>query len=273
MLVGRPAVILAIPPYFSLTLDENSAVSTDLGGPENKRIPFSPPSASPAGKVLESIPVENISNLVMNWSDPFFGAGGFGGSTAEFAFASYIAGDRTAEESLERYLFIHENGTLPSGADLFTQWYGGAVLFQARRRVKDLTENCEGLSCLIFSASHLPGRKVVTHSHLEKLNLPGLDGLGPSVENAIAALEKKDLVSLGETFTHFARVLNGLGFESEAAKADRLAFAEIDGVYLSHVLKECNIRGRGDSNRRPFSRRHFTHGSPALHEIRVHGRA
>lgn len=189
---------------------------------------------SPAARFAEKQGLENGT-----YFDPWNGDGGFGGSTAEFAFAAFQSGIRDPLEAHAEYLKLHvenssvEKGPLPSGADLLAQWRGGVIEWNPETKVlRDVTDALSELPLLVFSASHLSGRKTKTHEHLDRLGSieEKMDSLLPIIELARSALSARDHGMLGTAFSYYAERLAEYGWESEAAHADRLAFSELPEV-------------------------------------------
>jgi mevalonate kinase len=225
VLQGDPAIVLAIPPEFTLQL-----LGHDEQIEESANESWLPHPESPAGRIYSALPLERQAQK-KRWLDAHSGMGGFGGSTAEFAALSYLLGDRAVDEVLQRYHALHQSlPNPPSGADLAGQWLGGAILYQKNEKIRTLTSSLQDLPAILFSASHIPERKVATHRHLETLELPSLKSLTASIENALFAIERNDLPTLGLSLVHFAESLQALGLESTSAQEDRLAFLEVKGV-------------------------------------------
>lgn len=225
-LIGEYAVmgkgsawVAAVEPRFRYAL--SSTVSTFAAG-------------SPAARFAEKQGLVNGT-----YFDPWNGDGGFGGSTAEFAFAAYQFGIRDPLLAHAEYLKLHvenptsEAGPLPSGADLLAQWHGGVIEWNAETKtLSDLTDAISELPLLAFSASHLSGRKTKTHEHLDRLGSieEKMDSLLPIIELARSALSAQDYSMLGTAFSFYAERLAEYGWETEAAHADRIAFSELPEV-------------------------------------------
>jgi mevalonate kinase len=233
VLEGEPAWVAAVPPRFRW----------NLGPAGGKPAGFHPDSA--AAKFVRSV---GRASTPGTFVDAWEGQGGFGGSTAEFAIAAYLAGVRDPLEAHRKYRDLHRehrpldranSGPLPSGADLVAQWVGGAIEWtpddQGSGSFRSIENELCGLPFLFFSATHLPDRKTKTHAHLEALAEKPIEGarfatLSPVIELARSALAEKDLLTLGTAFTRYAEALHELGLEAESAHADRSALAELPGV-------------------------------------------
>ncbi|MBC7386134.1 MAG: hypothetical protein H7301_08250 [Cryobacterium sp.] len=215
VLGGFPAWVAAIEPRFQFRISDASAA-------------FHP--ESPAGLFAPKLRGE--------FRDPWQGQGGFGGSTAEFAFAARISGIVDAHEAHSEYRKLFTAGpapgkSLPSGADLLAQWEGGVIEWNPTTgKLRDLSKSFEDVPLLVFSASHLPSRKTKTHEHLKALSLepPRFAHLLPILELAESARVAGDDRLLGQALSGYAEALAEQGWESEAAGGDRMAFAEMPGV-------------------------------------------
>lgn len=220
VLSGAPAWVSAISPRFELR---------ESGG---ERTAFHP--GSPAGKFLRS---RESTDLSGRFVDPWEGRGGFGGSTAEFAFAAYRGGTRTAIDAWKAYRELSTNEApirRPSGADLVAQWSGGTVEWDPKTETTtDLSEAFADFPVLIFSATHLPNRKTVTHDHLEVLanSAFGFESLSPSFERARLSAKEKNWTEVGRAFSAYADSLAHLNLESPVVRNERLALSRLPGVF------------------------------------------
>ncbi len=217
VLTGASAWLSAVSPRFEL----RDGASTKFH-PE-----------SPAGKFLAS---QGRNEVAGTFVDPWEGRGGFGGSTAEFAVAAYREGVRAPLDAWRAYreLSRDENPTRrPSGADLIAQWSGGTVEWDPKsEKITDLTHEIGALPILIFSATHLPNRKTVTHSHLETLASSSLSfgSLLPSLERAREGLRLRKWTEVGHAFSAYADSLSHLGLEAPVVRNERLAISRQPGV-------------------------------------------
>jgi mevalonate kinase len=233
VLEGQPAWVVAVPPRFRWS-----------GNPTPKKSAVFHPD-SPAARFVRSVGRPATSGTFV---DAWEGQGGFGGSTAEFAIAAYLAGVRDPLDAHRKYRDLHREHrpldrvgatSLPSGADLVAQWVGGAIEWTpdgvGGGTIRSIENELRNLPFLFFSATHLPDRKTKTHAHLETLAEKPVAGprfatLSPVIELARSALAEKDLLTLGTAFTRYAEALHELGLEAESAHADRSALAELPGV-------------------------------------------
>jgi len=222
VLAGLPAWIAAVSPRFSF----NPAPGVKPG--------FHP--ESPAGRLLAG------SEMSGEFIDPWKGLGGFGRSTAEFAFAAYHLGLRDPIQVWEKYRELHgsNSGIAPSGADLIAQWSGGVTQWNSStREIVDRTAEFIGLPILLFSATHLSNRKTITHSHLAGLGIAkSEEGFFQTLREtfstillrASVALKEENPFELGKCFTAYAEGLASLGLEAPFVKKEREALARIPGV-------------------------------------------
>lgn len=238
VLSGAPAVVAALTPRFELRI---SASSTDLAA----RHPD-----SPVGKLKAWAQHHSLEFVDGEFRDPFQGAGGFGGSTAEFALAYMAMANAFGNSNkglgtrwdhvwgLYRELTRSASGQSPSGADLCAQWRGGTVALKptdVQLESLDLWEESpwqptRGLA--VFSTTHLPGMKTATHTHLDSLK--GRDfsplSLTRTVETALRAIEGHDWEWFGRSLTDYGDLLRGLGLECAPMTALRAEILAIPGV-------------------------------------------
>ena len=219
VLADAPAWVTAVSPRFELR---------DASGANTR---FHP--ESPAGKLLSK---RGMTEIAGSFFDPWESRGGFGGSTAEFAFVAHRAGIRSPVEAWRAYreLSRGENpARRPSGADLIAQWHGGTVEWDPKtEKVMDLSEAICDLPILVFSATHLPNRKTVTHSHLEGLSNASLSfaSLVPAFERGRDGLRARDWSEIGHAFSAYADSLAHLGLEAPAVRNERLSLSRQPGV-------------------------------------------
>jgi hypothetical protein len=233
VLTGTPAWVSAVPPRFVLRGPDSAADAesrADAG--------FHP--ESPAGRFISArFPDRRLPGIFV---DPWSGKGGFGGSTAEFVFAAHRAGIRSAVEAWRVYreLSRGEPATRrPSGADLVAQWEGGTVEWNpSAETATDLSTELHDLPVLIFSATHLPNRKTVTHSHLDTLanSTTSFESLVPALERARRGARDANWSEVGRAFSAYADSLAHLNLESPVVRNERLALSRRPGV---HGAKGC----------------------------------
>ncbi|MEO7241344.1 MAG: hypothetical protein ABIW85_00420 [Variovorax sp.] len=205
-------------------------------------------ASSPAGKLERWATAKGLDVPAFRLNDPWNGAGGFGGSTAEFVLLYHALAEQTkwslsAVGAHRMYRELTAGDPVPpSGADLVAQWSGGVVRFDpVPGSIEPRGAVFDWRKLLVFSATHQPGRKVATHEHLAVLADHGFDGSAEpplvAVLRAILAdfdqalsLSNTDDQVVGAALTRYAQVLSKAGFESPEASEDRRALCEIPGV-------------------------------------------
>ncbi len=214
VLHGAPAVVAACGPRFEARLAESFGVHRE----------------SPAGRWLGARPLE--------FRDPHEGRGGFGASSAQFA-AAFFAYPEAALPSWQSawlsYRSLHSDRALkPSGADLAVQWVGGIQRFSitsdGRAEMSAVGHHVDLSGISVFSAAHQPGRKIVTHEHLESAAFKKENDLRDVIQSSLEALERESPKEFAQTLTRYAQILSAMGLEHEAARADREAFLSLPGV-------------------------------------------
>ncbi|MGE0616890.1 MAG: hypothetical protein AB7P04_14760 [Bacteriovoracia bacterium] len=237
-LLGKPAIVAAVGPRFHLVVEPDwEATPEMLGG-------FHP--ESPAGLLLKWAAHEKLNVPWFQFRDAHGGAGGFGGSTAEFALlyqAVMEANGRKSELNawaawrLYRRL-TGDQALPPSGADLAAQINGGlAVCHLEAEKIEDCRRGW-GSQFWVFSATGKPGRKVPTHEHLQALGRLGfpkhsgdlIDRLTAVAVGGQRALEETDLPALGRAMDDYANALSEAGLELAEAAEDRRALRALPGV-------------------------------------------
>lgn len=168
-LLGESAIIACTSPNFELRV-------TPSGNPAATSAEFH--KESPAGKF-----VADNQAFFQRWDlkfvDPYEGAGGLGGSTAEF-LASYIFKNHFSEveshsqlffdytKALQDYLAQFEGKNQPSGFDLVAQLNGGLTYFNKSDGVlNQIKWDFADLDFLILKTPF----KIKTHDHLRGLDL------------------------------------------------------------------------------------------------------
>ena len=238
VLGGSPAWVAALGPRFSLRAEKA----------EEWEFPFS--SQSPAGRLLQAWKEQGeIGPFRFAFRDAHGGAGGFGGSTAEFALA-YVAEklisreaqtgsfDAIALPTWKKYREVtgRDPGIAPSGADLLVQLLGGVQRVRVDRtgeaHVSPIHDQLPLERFVILSAAGVPGRKVTTHAHLASFE--GGTQFHRDLEQIVAdaemALHAGDVIALGASLTRYAEVLGELGLEAPAAREERERFTRLPGV-------------------------------------------
>jgi hypothetical protein len=254
VLAGLPVWGLACGPRFRLEASADALSPGRVLHPE-----------SPAGRLLADRGLSSPGAAGWSFLDSHGGAGGFGGSTAEFALLAAALGAAPATDEgwlplwrSYRALTRPADGSVPpSGADLVTQWLGGTVRFRnpggsngsgAGVGVASGDEQAEAArvpapalesgQLLVFSAAGQAGRKVATHRHLAELRADGrlrpesglMRQLATLLERVPAALGETSGSGLGALFDEWARAMKEHSLEIEATREDREALRRLPGV-------------------------------------------
>jgi hypothetical protein len=231
VLEGAPALVATLSPRFELRKE-----GTAHGPARGVRLrEFSPDS--PARKFLQDEKGEFL--LESSFVDPHRGAGGFGGSTAEFAL-SYAALKGPASAVKDVWADYRRVQPQASGADLAAQWAGGAVIADpGTRSVERLLVERMFRNWFVFSAAHQPGRKVKTHEHLEALRRADLSRLAKSdvLSTGLKAAQTGFFEDFARSVNEYAALLRSHGFELAQTTEDRAALRDVRGV--------CAVKGTG----------------------------
>jgi mevalonate kinase len=226
VLDGAPGIVSTFAPRF--TLNSGTADSKDRSSSL-----FHP--ESPAGLYLR----ENAWEGIWNFTDPHKGAGGFGGSTAEFLLAYAIAeikreNNPDANSVWDAWTRYKKINPTASGVDLVAQWLGGTVLIDTQRKsAQKLGVGKIGKSVLFFSAAHQAARKVRTHEHLKEkteFTSSAREVLVELVKAGGKALTHDQASILGEVMNEYGDTLRRAGLEISATTEDRKALAQLPGV-------------------------------------------
>ena len=217
VLKGAPAWVASIQPRFEWSKSQRTPLDDS----------FFPHPQSPAGRYLDSL---GLWTKTGGWYDPFDGLGGFGGSTAEFLAALFSRVDLPVDTKECHRLYQSfsktDDGYIPSGADLIAQKVGGIVQVQNINTNQDIEfQNVTlpaGAHWLVFSASHLPGRKTKTHSHLASKMKFDLEPLIGILNEFDSALSRQDPTAMGKLMIRYSEALNHMGLENPDTEADRM---------------------------------------------------
>ena len=240
VMAGGEAIVASVGPTFSGTFSSTPLeVETFLH------------EASPAGmlrkKVSERMRADEIPEIHFQLNDPHGGLGGFGGSTAEFAFwyALYMEigifeKSSAWENPYEVYRGLHKNSLIqPSGVDLIAQWLGGVVAFDpSSLQIQDLSSYFHWDDVMVFSGTHQEKRKVPTWKHLIDLKERGvlapntslLNDLDTLTQEGKLGIQNREPLRLGRALTEYGETLRGVGLECDGSHNDRKAFNQLEGV-------------------------------------------
>ncbi len=212
VLAGGPALVAVRTPCFELQVHASDSFSH----------PFH--DDSPTGRLLafaHKREPEFFGKQILVWRDPFEGRGGMGESTASFvAVAQWLSkmgilsGDSRALWHLYQKLAGGADpsvGLPPSGADLLAQAEGTWLLVGPTPQFVPFVEPRLASQLLVFSATHLPDRKVRTHEHLQKIDrelaLKIRQQTADVMARAVSAIIKNDAPTFGAALGEFAEVL------------------------------------------------------------------
>lgn len=234
VLRGAPALVATFAPRFRLLKNSHDGVPLS-----------SLPEASPvrqlifASGALGASSADHRELLDSRYLDPHHGAGGFGGSTAEFAlaFAALYGADSSVTRVWEDYAKLQPQA---SGADLAAQWSGGIVIADPRTRtVEKISAPRIFNNFFVFSAAHQSGRKVKTHEHLGKLQQVNLEQLATSdvLARGLEAARLDGFETFARCVNEYGDLLERLGLQLRQTGEDRVALRDVSGV--------CAVKGTG----------------------------
>lgn len=245
ILAGKPGILATLSPRFSMTLnqeDENEFIETLEG------------KGSPVDKLRVWAKRRGAELSGGTFTDPFEGRGGFGASSAKFGLTYRAIVERMNWNErrwdqvwgLFRELLEEDKEIkiLPSGADLVAQWCGGVVFFDPSQwKVEQFNESLMKSPNLfsgftVFSATEMPGQKVVTHEHLNQLTdvefpsnyLKYILDLNDVVYLGKRALTTNDLKLFGFCMSRYADLLKERGLENEKTFQMRSELMKLPGV-------------------------------------------
>jgi len=214
-LLGGPALVAAINPQFRLTAKQNNKKN------EN---PFHPNSIAGKFWILHRSVFEKYE---ITFLDPHHGAGGFGGSTAEYLLLGKLLSQHTGYQShvletLQQYRELARGdgalprGYTPSGADLVAQIQGGLTLFSAEQgKIEKYKWPFSDLGFYVGKTQE----KLRTHEHLSRLQSFEAQGLSSSMKDLEDSLQKGLSHAFVKALQQFSNELLNLGFVSEGTQA------------------------------------------------------
>ncbi|MBK7891005.1 MAG: hypothetical protein IPJ84_09230 [Bdellovibrionales bacterium] len=286
-LAGGPSVVVTTAPAFKFSWSYEASRSPKLTHPFHLE--------SPAGQFLNQMDLQS-GRIDIEFSDPYRGRGGFGGSTAEFLgswmISRWLSGDVVANtdaewctelrdyreqvcplwtserlgggrfvDVLEAYAKFEPNA---SGADLVSQITGGIAIWDRNKQVmRKLSWPFDGLKLSLLQT----GRKIKTHEHLKTvapLRADAQQEMGLWVQDAVQAFALADEDRLIASVRGVGKVLESQGLVAEHTLQALRDLADIVGV---RAAKGCGAMGAD-----VVAVLHETSALPALDEIcREHG--
>ena len=216
---GGKAVVMPLAKKFELLSKKNSKLDIHKD--------------SPAGQLLKKY---NFDPQNLKFNDPFDAQGGFGRSTAEYlALQQMIDPTKTIFEIWQEYRsFWGGLRSTPSGADLVCQGLNEAVVVDpSSREIEKIDLTWIRNQILVFSATHQEQRKTKTHVFLESISerkIERLNELKEKVDLFLKGNSEKDISLVSQAINEFAEICENEHLEVIAAKEDREAILELDGV-------------------------------------------
>jgi len=222
VLNGFNALIMTHEPFFKCSLSGENI--NDL-----KSISFH--MGSPAGK----LEIE-LSGLQCKWNfeDPHGGAGGFGGSTAEFiSVYKTLKPDGDLFDLRERYFsFFKEPLRAPSGADLVAQYNDelGCMIYSKEPFKTEFQKwPFENIEILILKTN----TKLVTHEHLESLKNLDFSKLGKCSDAVIEAFVNEDESGFIDSLDKFSLIQSEIGLLNLDSFETAEVISQIDEVFTA----------------------------------------
>lgn len=216
VLRGGEALVLTHAPFFKAHLDESGES-------------FHP--KSPAGILEKNMTGEQ---KIWKFEDPHRGAGGFGGSTAEFlSVYKTLCEEPSLVDAMRHYFRLFENDkNSPSGADLCAQYNEelGLTLYKKEPyQSKSLKWPFDEISILVYKTNV----KVKTHKHLEEVEGLDFSGLKKESSNFIEALKNQDSRGLFSAVDAFSKEQARLGLLLKESQTAVKTINQIEGVFTS----------------------------------------
>ncbi|MBC87621.1 MAG: hypothetical protein CL677_10640 [Bdellovibrionaceae bacterium] len=172
---------------------------------------------SPAGQWIQHN-LDVFEDVDIDFKDPYAGAGGLGGSSAEFVMV-YVFAELVRQKLGEgikqlnpqkmwidyRSLFeTSQQEWLPSGADIIGQMVGGITEFEPDPfRIKKHTWNFENISFVILKTEN----KVKTHEHLRDLGELDTDNFKAIAKQAVNAMNDSDQLLFVKSIEQYQSLL------------------------------------------------------------------
>lgn len=203
-LFGGPAIIATTTPCFEVACSDAGAEA------------FHPDS--PAGMYLQ-----DKTQKLAHWHDPYAGIGGLGASSAQF-LGAYLA--NTVTETLNHDALLHAYWQCakhakqkPSGYDVLAQASAGLVyLHHHKEEYQSFGWPFADIGFLLLHT----GNKLATHHHLDAVELDKAkleQTLTPIVERAKAAIKIKSAKHFIAAINDYARALDALDLVCDETRA------------------------------------------------------
>ncbi|GIL17338.1 MAG: hypothetical protein BroJett040_10890 [Oligoflexia bacterium] len=236
-MTGGPALVATVGPRFKMIAERTSGLNQN---------PFH--ELSPAGKFW----IENknrLQNYNIEFIDPHQGAGGWGGSTAEFALLSALDQIVHYQES-DQLLIDHRHLLMeyqrlawdgqsiykPSGSDLVSQITGGLVYFDRNNgKLEKFNWPFEKLGFCFFQT----GIKIKTHEHLQGLRELNTEPLHELMNQVISSLKSANETDFCSNINLYWKKLEELGLTAQSTQ-ELLGQMKRDGVM---AMKGCGALG------------------------------
>jgi len=222
VLKGYRALIMTHDPQFTCTL-------LSSGGDESKAVSFHP--ESPAGKLELELTGKQHK---WNFDDPHKGAGGFGGSTAEYisVYKSLKPEGDVTDLSQKYYSLFQNKSNPPSGGDLVAQYTEEPSLHIFRKEPFETSSYSwpfDHVGVLILKTD----TKLATHEHLENLKVLDFDHLGNCSYQVVDSLLTKDFNGFTQGIEAFTAAQSNLGLLSRQTEEILELFGEIPEIYAA----------------------------------------
>jgi len=226
-LEGYSALVLTHEPYFSCKL------STGEGPPAVK---FHPDS--PAGKLEIKLTGKQHDWL---FDDPHNGAGGFGGSTAEFiSVYKTLKPQGSLQDLMNEYAELFaDKARPPSGADLAAQYSGRlgcSVYSKAPLALESYEWPFVEVSILVLKTNV----NLATHTHLEEISQTSFETLGEASHSAVAALKNQNQEAFFSAVRTFTNDQSRIGLLHHATQNTAAAIGKVEGVV---AVRGCGAMG------------------------------
>lgn len=207
VLAGGCSLIATTEPSFSLSIEKDSAASTNNIHQD-----------SPAGKLLQDH-LQHWQQQSLNFSDPHQGSGGFGASSAQFLlcyrylFQQHRFDQPALADLLSHYLrYAYDGrGIAPSGADLIAQAVGQGIVFQQNDHVDSLQWPFADVDYFLIHT----GNKLATHVHLQHLANHDFSSLVLLCQQSKQAWDRADAQAFAQLINDYYLQLQQLALVAE----------------------------------------------------------